>query len=218
MSRKRLSLVVLPILLALAALWATPASAAPADATRTGAAPEARGQLVLFENPYFTGTTQVFDVATCAPQLAQLRGQVASYDNQPVAGCQASLTNSAGAQLRLCVGRALVPEAFRVAPLLTIQPGTSLPCPTGPGGVRAGADDTDVAGGGAASDARLPCGYYTLDGWGWYRHCASDTTVLVYVETWDNQFEYSFCVGPWENWPIDYTTRVSFAHAIGLCH
>jgi hypothetical protein len=110
------------IVLAVSAIAATSAPAAAASDV------EQIGTLTLFQNPDFTGSTNSINYVSCAtPVLAPGLAQVGSFDNRPLAGCQASLLAPAGT-FTLCAGRGVVPVAFRLNPTLRIQLGATQPC------------------------------------------------------------------------------------------
>jgi hypothetical protein len=114
---------ILPKAALVTALLAVPAVA---EATTADAATPAGGTLTLYSNPNFTGTASTLIYADCAV-VAQTRATVGSFDNRPPAGCQVVLSNGA-ATFVLCAGRGNVPDAFRFATLIRIQPGASAPC------------------------------------------------------------------------------------------
>jgi hypothetical protein len=104
--------------------------AARADAAvDQSASAEARqevGQVTLFEGATFTDPVTHLSYTSCSSR-AQVTGQVRSFDNRPMAGCQVVLAR-ASATFELCVGRGQVPAAFQNDPLVRIEPGSSVPC------------------------------------------------------------------------------------------
>jgi hypothetical protein len=86
------------------------------------------GQVLLYENPDFTGRTKLVGYSTCNGLVHQVAGQVASFDNRPFPGCTVTLTSRTGASFRLCAGRGTIPTLFRQPSRLLVQPGNSVPC------------------------------------------------------------------------------------------
>jgi hypothetical protein len=117
------ALVVFGLMLGALALTA----AGPAGAA-TVRAEAPSGLLVMYENPDFTGDAQVIHYSVCNGLVRQVVGQVASFDNRPLPGCQVALTSRRGTTTILCAGRGVVPAEFRQSPRLRLRPGFSRPC------------------------------------------------------------------------------------------
>jgi hypothetical protein len=115
---------ILPKAALVTALLAVPAVA---EAATADAAPPAGGTLTLYTNPNFTGSVRSFYYPDCLAAGQLQGGPVGSFDNRPPAGCQVVLSNG-GATFVLCAGRGNVPDAFRLATFIRIQPGFSSPC------------------------------------------------------------------------------------------
>jgi hypothetical protein len=98
---------------------------APAVAT-TSTNSIASGQVTLFQNPDFTGSTQMIRYLSCDPQLDLLAGAFSAYDNRPAPGCRVVAINAAR-PFELCAGRSVVPGP-PLASAIRIEPGTSIPC------------------------------------------------------------------------------------------
>jgi hypothetical protein len=108
------------------------ASSARAEATPVDAAPpetsQQVGQVTLFQNADFTGPVSRTSYTTCSvPRQVTVQGQVRSFDNQPLTGCQVVLSKGARNQV-LCAGRGAVPVDLQSSPQARIQPGSSPAC------------------------------------------------------------------------------------------
>ncbi|MGP3959120.1 hypothetical protein ACTWPT_24225 [Nonomuraea sp. 3N208] len=97
-------------------------TAVPAHATATA-------RLTLYSDTAFSQPTNSITYSSCTPFYGTVPGQrVGSFDNTPPPGCQVVLHSTGGAFV-LCIGRAVVPVAFRHVVLYQIRSGTSVPCP-----------------------------------------------------------------------------------------
>jgi hypothetical protein len=108
------------------------ASGARAEATPVDAAPtetsQQVGQVTLFQNADFTGPVLRTAYTSCAvPRQLPVQGQVRSFANQPLAGCQVVLSRGVRSQV-LCAGRGTVPIDLQISPQVRIQPGSSPAC------------------------------------------------------------------------------------------
>ncbi|NBE96191.1 hypothetical protein FE391_20335 [Nonomuraea sp. KC401] len=75
------------------------------------------------------GETFRYAYGACQPQRQyQPSRKIATFDNQPLDGCQVVLTNRAGESTVLCEGRGEVPAEFRRSPQVRVQPGTAPEC------------------------------------------------------------------------------------------
>jgi hypothetical protein len=112
------------VVVGLLGLFGGSATAGADEATPQAAS--AAGILRLFENPDFTGPSQTVFYPTCNRTFLNTR-TIGSFDNQPPAGCEVVLVRF-GQTFELCAGRGVVPEPFRTASQIRIQPGSSVPC------------------------------------------------------------------------------------------
>lgn len=121
----------MPVLgLLTAALMAGTAAPAGAAANRHDPLASAQvapyGRVMLNATP--TAASQVVTYTACDPSRSyQVARTVTSFQNLPLAGCQAVLTKNTE-RFVLCAGHGAIPLAFRVAPQLRIQPGVTPPC------------------------------------------------------------------------------------------
>ncbi|TDD05953.1 hypothetical protein E1292_15925 [Nonomuraea deserti] len=75
------------------------------------------------------GETFRYAYAACQPEREyEPSRRIATFDNQPLDGCQVVLTNQAGESTVLCEGRGRVPAGFRRSPQVSVQPGTAPEC------------------------------------------------------------------------------------------
>lgn len=105
-----------------------PSAAQAATQVRDGSDFAATGVLTLYTNPDFTGRSVSVSYQRCPYAARPPLAQVGSVNNRPAAGCVATLVNSSGQVYRLCIGRSVVPPAFRASPQVRIALGASIPC------------------------------------------------------------------------------------------
>jgi hypothetical protein len=106
----------------------TQADAATPRAATTPEATQEIGQVTLFENVYPTGPVwRTFYTSCAVPRFATIQGQVRSFDNQPLAGCQVVLSKGVHSYI-LCAGRGTIPPDFQSSPLIRIHAGPSPVC------------------------------------------------------------------------------------------
>ncbi len=92
-----------------------------------GPAAASSGKVSLYRNADFTAPAVARSYTTCTG-TATLTSPVGSFDNRPLPGCSVILQTRTGAVFTLCIGRGIVPPAYREATRALIKPGTAPPC------------------------------------------------------------------------------------------
>jgi len=109
--------------IAAATLAAGLAAAAPFVAAGPATASPS-GVITFYTGTNYTGTIRTIYYTDCAtPQTTRLTQVTGSYDNRPPSGCRVQVSANGVPLFTLCLGKHVMPAAYRTAPTVRIATG-----------------------------------------------------------------------------------------------